>query len=573
MKLTEIIRRNRELGAALSGEKYTVAIISNITVNQLKEVLELTLREQGINAAVEIGDYDSVVQDSERFSNANAVVVFWEPGNLIDGLIDKIYTISQSQLLLLQERVKSEIDLVLKNLASTSLVLINEFSSLLFETNVLKNGPLKNLCNSLNTTLQGQTAGNAILVDTGYVIAKTGIKAAKDLRMFHSSKALYTLDFFKNYADTISPAIKAATGRIKKVIALDCDNTLWGGILGEDGEENIQMNDNTLNGKAYKEVQTILRSLQSEGVLLALCSKNNLAEVDKILSHHPDMILKEEHIIAKRINWQDKASNLRELSASLNLGLDSFIFIDDSSFEIGLIQKELPQVLCVQVPANLSEYSSAIRELRKDFFSLSTTADDHLKTEQYQVEQQRKSHSAQFNSTEEYLASLELGVSIQWKDKMPVPRASQMTQKTNQFNLTTRRYTEIDISKMQADNDFTIAVLSVTDRYGDYGVSGMAIIKADHKNASATMDSFLMSCRVIGRNVEYAFFDIIVEKLLKDGVKTLRAEYVPTAKNKQVEKFYESIGMRILLETELNKEYAMTLEEYKPKKIAYITVL
>ena len=573
MKLTEIIRRNRELGASLTGEKYTVAILSNITVNQLKEVLELTLREEGINATVEIGDYDSVVQDSEKFSNANAVVLFWEPGNLIDGLTDKIYTISQSQLLLLQERVQSEIDLVLKNLDSTSLVLINKFSSLLFETNALKNGPLKNLCNSLNTALKGKTAGNTILVDTGYVIAKTGIKAAKDLRMFHSSKALYTLDFFKNYADAITPAIKAATGHIKKVIALDCDNTLWGGILGEDGEENIQMNENTLNGKAYKEVQTILRSLQSEGVLLVLCSKNNLADVNKVLSQHPDMILKEEHIIAKRINWQDKASNLRELSASLNLGLDSFIFIDDSSFEIGLILKELPQVLCVQVPANLSEYSSAIRELRKDFFSLSTTAEDHRKTEQYQVEQQRKNHSVQFNSTEDYLASLELRVSLEWNDKIPVPRASQMTQKTNQFNLTTRRYTEIDIIKMRADNDFAIAVLSVTDRYGDYGVSGMAIIKVDHINASATMDSFLLSCRVIGRNVEYAFFDSIVEKLLKDGVKTMKAEYLPTAKNKQVEKFYDSIGMRILLETELNKEYAIMLEEYKPKKIAYITIL
>lgn len=573
MKLTEIIRRNRELGASLTGEKYNIAILSNITVNQLKEVLELTLREQGINAMVEIGDYDTIVQDSERFSNANAVVIFWEPDNLIDGLSDKIYTLTQLQLLLLQERVQSEIDLVLKNLASTSLVLINEFSSFLFETNVLKNSPLKNLCNSLNTILQGKIADNTILVDTGYVIAKTGIKAAKDLRMFHSSKALYTLDFFKNYANAITPAIKAATGHIKKVIALDCDNTLWGGILGEDGEDNIQMNENTLNGKAYKEVQTILRSLQSEGVLLALCSKNNLADVDKVLSQHPDMILKDEHIIEKRINWQDKASNLRELSVSLNMGLDSFIFIDDSSFEIGLIQKELPQVLCLQVPSNLSEYSSVIRELRKEFFSLSTTAEDHHKTEQYRIEQQRRSQSAQFSSTEEYLASLELVVSIHWKDKIPVPRVSQMTQKTNQFNLTTRRYTEIDISNMRANSDFEIAVLSVTDRYGDYGISGMAIVKLDHKNASAKVDSFLMSCRVIGRNVEYTFFDSIVEKLLNDGINTMKAEFIPTAKNKQVENFYESVGMRMLLETELKKDYAMTLEEYKPKKIAYITVL
>ena len=572
MKLTEILKKNRELGLTLKGEKYNIAIISNITVNQLKEVLELMLREQGINAIVEVGDYDSIVQDSKRFSNANAVIVFWEVDNLIEGFANKVYSMSQEQLQALQEKVQSEIDLVLRNLCTTSLVLINYFSSLLFEANSLRTGPLKNICNSLNDTLRDKTGHNQILVDIDYILAKTGLSLSKDLRMYHSSKSLFTLNFFKNYAHAIAPAIKASTGNVKKIIALDCDNTLWGGILGEEGEEGIQMNEVTMNGKVYKEAQTILLGMQSVGVLLALCSKNNLSDVENILRGHDDMILKEEHLVAKRVNWQDKASNLRELAISLNLGLDSFIFIDDSSFEIGLIQEQLPQVLCIQVPFNLSEYPTVLRELRQEFFSLSKTAEDYRKTEIYRLEQHRKDQTAQFNSTEEYLASLELKIKVLWNQEIPVPRASQMTQKTNQFNFTTRRYTEADIRRMLNDSRFEIAVFSLEDKYGDYGMSAMMIIETDHPNASASIDSFLMSCRIIGRNVEYAFFDILIKRLLNKEIKSLQAEYITTAKNKQVENFYDFVGMQIAYEKETGKLYEMPLNLYRPHNISYINI-
>jgi FkbH-like protein len=573
MKLTEILKRNRELGLTLKGKKYNIAIISNVTVNQLKEVLELMLREQGINAIVEIGDYNSIIQDSKRFSNANAVIVFWEVGNLIEGFADKVYSMSQVQLQSIQEKVQSEIDLVLRNLSTTSLVLMNYFSSLLFEPNSLRTGPLKNICNILNDTLRDKTGYNQILVDIDYILAKTGLSLSRDLRMYHSSKSLFTLDFFKNYSHAVAPAFKAATGNVKKIIVLDCDNTLWGGILGEEGEEGIQMNDITLNGKAYKEAQTILLGMQSEGVLLALCSKNNLSDVENVLNGHSDMILKEEHLVAKRVNWQDKASNLRELAINLNLGLDSFIFIDDSLFEIGLIQEQLPQVLCIQVPVNLSEYPTVIRELRKEFFSLSKTAEDDRKTEMYKLEQKRKNQTAQFNSTEEYLASLELKMNILWNEEIPVPRASQMTQKTNQFNFTTLRYTETDIRGMLNDSKFEIAVFSLEDKYGDYGISGIIIIETDPPNASASIDSFLMSCRIIGRNVEYAFFDILVQRLLNKGIKSLQAEYIPTSKNKQVENFYDFIGMQKIYEKENRKRYEMSLNLYKYQNISYISII
>ena len=571
MKFTEILKRNRELSLKPAGNEYAIGLISNITISQLKEVLELTLREGGINADVVVGDYDAIVQDSSRFSESHAVLVFWEAVNLVEDLHGKAYLMPSEDLDALAERVVSEMDFVLRNLKSTPLVLINRFSSALFYADPLREGPLSNLCKRLNEALESKVASNQIIVDLDAVLAKVSLGASVDFRQFQSSKALYSFEFFKAYAEAVKPAFMAVTGRAKKVLALDCDNTLWGGIVGEDTYSDIQMSDATLKGNVFREVQTILRGLRKEGVLLALCSKNNPSDVDKVLSEHPDMVLKEDDLVAKRVNWQDKATNLRELATELNLGLDSFVFLDDSAFEVGLIQKELPQVKCVQVPQNLSEYPALMRELRREFLTLSKTAEDQRKTEMYRQDQRRKDQASQFKSIDEYLASLGLKLTIFWGTQIPVSRAAQMTQKTNQFNLTTRRYTEADIQRMLIDPAYTLGVFSVADRYGDYGVTGMIIIRQDKDSpGSAVIDSFLMSCRVIGRNVEYAFFDEVVHTLRAGGINNLRGEYLATDKNNQVERFYDKFGFELTFDTDKGREYKICLQNYKPQYIQYI---
>jgi len=570
MKYTDILKRNKELGQELTSEKYKIALISNITITQLKEVLELSLREIGINAEVTLSDYDAIVQESHRFSNFNAVVIFWELINIVDGLQSKIYLMDQDEINRLANKVESEIDMVLRNTKNVPLVIINQFSASLIDNCPLKQGPLNILGDYLNKELRSKVISSQVILDINSIFSNIGIDKSRDLRQFHTSKILYSIDFFRKYCKTTLPAFLAVNGKTKKVLVLDCDNTLWDGIIGEDGESGIQMSDVTAKGKIFKEVQTILLGMQKEGVLLALCSKNNEEDVNKIFKNHPDILIRDNHIVSKKINWQDKARNITEIAEELNLGLDSFVFIDDSNFEVGLVRQELPMVETIQVPANLTEYPILMKELKMLFFSLSNTNEDKNKTEMYLQERQRKEQLKIHDSIDNYLSSLGLTLSIHWNQEISVSRAAQMTQKTNQFNLTTRRYTESDILRMLEDPEYFIATFSVSDQFGDYGVTGMSIIQI--KNSSAIIDSLLMSCRVIGRNIEIAFFDEIVKFLLEKKIKTLLGSYLRTPKNKQVGSFYEELGFKSTKINELQTDFMIQLEDYKARNISYIKI-
>lgn len=555
------------------GDDYHVAVLSNIVMSQLVEVLEFQLRRQGIKAKVTVGDYDNIVQDSQRFKDFDAVVVFWEIANLVDGLHASVDTLSAQEFSALAERGEMEINLVLGNLIHVPLVLFNRFSSLVFSVDDLRPGSLTNLADRLNFALEEHASANKIIVNLDKIMAKVGLDDATDFRQFQSSKALYTIDLLKAYAGAVTPAFRAATGRSKKVLVLDCDNTLWFGVLGEDGEGGIQIGGTSLKGKIFAEVQQILLGFRNQGVLLAICSKNNPKDVDMVLATHPDLILRSDDFAARMVNWQDKATNLRALSAELNLGLDSFVFVDDSPFELGLIEKDLPMVKCFQVPNNLSEYPSLVRTIKQEFFSLSRTLEDDQRTKLYHQEQQRKSRTVQFDSIDEYLASLKLRLTIFWNEDIPVSRAAQMSQKTNQFNLTTRRYTEADIQRMLLDTDYTLAVFSLADDYGDYGVVGMVIIKLEGASpCRAVIDSFLMSCRVIGRKVEYVFFDEVVQRCRQMGITELRAEYLATEKNSQVARFYDDMKFDPISVGEKRKEYLARLAKYEQQNIGYISI-
>lgn len=559
------------MGSVLAGDKYEIAILSNITVSQLKEIIELKLRESAINAHVTIGDYDAIVQGSRQAADANATIIFWEACNFVPGFQSKIDLMPSQDIDALADRVEGEIAMVLRNLATAPLVLINRFSSMLFEPTPLAAGPLARLCRRLNSTLESKAGPNHILVDLDAVIAEAGISHAADFRQYQSAMALYSIDFCKAYAKAVVPALMAATGHVRKIVVLDCDNTIWAGILGEDGEDGIEMSDASLKGKVFKEVQTILAGLQKSGVLLALCSKNNPVDVDRVLASHPDMVLGEKNLVCKKVNWRDKVTNLREMAQELNLGLDSFIFVDDSEFELGLIRKDLPQVECIHVPPNLSEYPGMMRKLRHRMLKLSWTVEDSRKTEMYRQENRRKQLSSQFESIEEYLSSLGLQLDISWDMQIPVARAAQLSQKTNQFNLTTRRYTEADIRRMLSDSAFILATFAVSDRYGDYGVVGLTIIRrGGDAGRSAEIDTLLMSCRVIARNVEYAFFDELVRVLKMRGIEKLRAEYLGTAKNSLVSRLYDDLGFELKEISNMDRRYQADLHGLIPRNLDYI---
>ena len=572
LKYSEILAGNRELGRYAVGRPYRIALLSNIVINQLGEILEYMLRRQGINADVIYGSFDNIVQDTIQLKDVDAAVVFWEVANLVEDFSSKSAAMGEDQLDLLVERVEREMEMAIRNLQDIPLVLFNRFSALLFEHDDLRDGVLQRLSNRLNAFLDRIVYHHQIIVKTDWVIAKVGLAVAADFRQFQSTKALYSIEFLKTYADYVVPAFLAVTGKQRKILVLDCDNTLWGGVLGEDGDSQIQMNSSTRCGRIFREVQQILQGFHKRGILLALCSKNNAVDVNRILTLHPDMVLRDSDFVNKKINWQDKASNLRQMSEELNVGLDSFVFVDDSSFEIGLVQDELPQVKSIRVPETLSDYPSALRRMVRDFFVFSYTSEDLHKTEMYRQEQVRVETKARFESLDDYLISLGLVVRVAWNEAISVERVSQLTLKTNQFNLTTRRYAEADIARMLSDEHFIVTSFAVSDRYGDYGTTGLAIIKLMPDGVSACIDTILMSCRVIGRKVELAFFDFLVVKLQAMGFEKLYAEYFKTQKNDQVSLYYDTLSFYKIQECSDMKSYVLNLDDYRRSGINYIEV-
>jgi FkbH-like protein len=295
--------------------------------------------------------------------------------------------------------------------------------------------------------------------------------------------------------------------------------------------------------------------------------------VDEVIKSHADMQLRDEHITINKSNWTDKATNLKEIAQELNIGLDSLVFVDDSSFEINLIREQLPEITVLQVPERLYEYPKMLRENSGLFYNLSLTAEDSKKIEMYKHLVKRESIKKEFTDIEDYLSSLELKITIFENDESIIPRMSQMSQKTNQFNLTTKRYTEGDIRNFIDDLDSNVYAFSVADKFGDSGVTGLCIVSDNSNNESAEIGTLLMSCRIIGRNIEYAFMDYIIGKTKEKRISAIKAKYVKTQKNEQVKEFYDKCGFKLVDGDESKINYALSLMDYKPRKIKYIEVI
>lgn len=573
LKYSKILELNKQLGNALKSNAYNIAVLSNITIHQIKKICEYYLRKEGINANIKMGDYDNIVQDSVKYSKSNLVIIFWELCNIIDGLQYKAELFSNGQVDAILEKAKREIDLVLENLENTSLVLFNQFTSIPFSGRTIGETNLNQLADLLNRYVEDKTPANVKLVDLEKVIANIGIKNSLDLRYYYSSKALYTIDFFKSYSNYIKPYIMSANGKNKKAIIFDCDNTLWRGILGEDGFDNIEMSAKTKGGAIFSEIQSIALALHNRGILIGLCSKNNPGDVNKVIKSHPDMQLRNEHILINKSNWSDKVTNLLDIATELNIGIESLVFVDDSSFEVNLIKQQLPQVTVIQVPERLYDYPRILRENLDLFYSLSFTVEDTQKAKMYKQQLQREGVKKGYADIEEYLASLELKVRVYVDNENIIPRMSQMSQKTNQFNLTTRRYTEADIGNFIFNPASKVFAFSVVDKFGDSGVTGLCIINIEEEYMqTADIDTFLMSCRIIGRNIEYLFMDFLINYLEDIGVRNIRASFIKTPKNEQVHDFFDRCSFPIINSDSKIEEYLLDVRDYKPKDLDYIEI-
>lgn len=395
-------------------------------------------------------------------------------------------------------------------------------------------------------TLLRDNVRSSIFIDLDEILAQLGRERFFDARYWYSSRFPFSAAAAREIARRVAAIGAVIKHPRAKVIVLDADNTLWGGIIGEDGMQGIALGPD-YPGNAYVAFQRRLLDLQQRGFILAMCSKNNEADVDQVLKEHPHQLLREEHFVARRVNWLPKPQNLEALAEELNVGLDSFIFVDDSEHECLAVRRALPQVEVVRAPAHpLGMPACLDRVARLEILSL--TAEDRAKTQMYAQERQRKELERDVvqrgGDVVSYLRSLEMRMRISLDDARQIARLAQLTQKTNQFNLTTRRYSEEQIRVyIESDRDI-VGHFTLTDRFGNSGVVGLTILRRTDP-ATAVLDTFLMSCRVIGRGAESAFLEALLREISAQGVRKVVGEFVPTAKNSLVAGFLASHGFEL----------------------------
>jgi FkbH-like protein len=327
-------------------------------------------------------------------------------------------------------------------------------------------------------------------------------------------------------------------GAVCKVLAVDLDNTLWGGILGEDGIDGIKLGLEH-PGATYRAIQRAILDIHQRGVLLAVCSKNNRDEGMAALQNHPEMILRPEHFAAFRINWQDKAQNIREIAAELNLGIDSIAFLDDNPVERERVRTDIPEVKVIALPDQPQGFAAALRDCPY-FERLTLSAEDREHTRMYHEQQKRTELATSVTSLEDFYRSLDQEVVITPVAADSIQRVAQLTQKTNQFNITTRRYTEQQIEEMAAQPGCGVYGVRVKDRFGDNGLVGVMITKSNGEVCE--IDTMLLSCRVIGRTVETAMLGFLSDVSKSAGVRELQGWFIPTKKNAPVRELFPSHG-------------------------------
>ncbi|HKI03234.1 MAG TPA: HAD-IIIC family phosphatase [Thermoanaerobaculia bacterium] len=380
--------------------------------------------------------------------------------------------------------------------------------------------------------------------DADRLASRFGKDRLVDRRMYYLAKMEWSPAFLGCVAGELVRHTRAAQGRARKCLVLDLDNTLWGGVVGEDGPAGVKLGHGDPEGEAFLDLHHRLKALQAQGVLLAVCSKNNPGDVHELFDSRPELPLKLADFAAVEISWEPKHEGLKKIAAALNLGTDSLVFVDDNPAETSLIAQMLPEVKTVLLPRDPAEYATLLDRLT-DFERTAVLEDDARKTAQYHEHRQRQELQAAAGDLATYLASLRTELAISRARRDDLPRIHQLFTKTNQFNLTTQRYTPAEVERFIASPICELWVARGRDRFGDLGTVGVVLLKRDGR--IVYIDSFLMSCRAMGRGIETALMNHLKHRLLDEpGHLELRGRFVPTAKNKPVETFYEDQGFRLL---------------------------
>lgn len=383
--------------------------------------------------------------------------------------------------------------------------------------------------------------GAAALLDVAALADLVGRARWFDAAQWHRAKLPFALDLVPLYADHVGRLLGALRGKARKCLVLDLDNTLWGGVIGDDGVEGIRLGQGSAEGEAFLAIQEAALALKARGVVLAVCSKNEDDAARLPFRHHPDMALKEEDIAVFVANWSDKATNLAHIAKVLNIGTDALVFLDDNPAERARVRQMLPEVAVPELPEDPAFYPAAL--LQAGYFETAgLSADDAARAEQYRANAARAAAAETIGDYGAYLASLGMECDLRPFDAAGRTRIAQLINKSNQFNLTTRRYTEAEVAAMEADPALFTLQVRLADRFGDNGMISVLIFRKGPEEWFC--DTWLMSCRVLGRRVEEAALAAVAAAARAEGAQALAGEYIPTAKNRMVAEHFARLGFR-----------------------------
>ena len=553
-KLSHYIVTARSLDTkfANSTKKIKIALLGSFTLNGLETTLRVKCATNKIACQTYVAGYNQYHQETldpeselYKFSPDISFLIL-DIRSILGNLFYSPYSVSASaRREFVQKQAKEIIDIAKgflekskSKLVITNFVIPTYSPFGIFETKAEYS--LQDMVKDLNSLMveESRKTPSLYVYDFNGFVTRYGENNIFDFRQFHYGDIKVALDYIPYLAEDLMGYVKPATGRNRKCIVLDLDNTLWGGIVGEDGFDGIKLGPKS-PGSAYIEFQRHLLSLHRRGIILAINSKNNPDDALKVIREHPYMVLHEENFACVKINWNDKISNMRQIAAELNIGLDSMVFFDDDPVSRELMSKMLPEVVTVELPTDPSLYAPTIMRMN-DFNVLNITTEDMKRGEMYLQQRKTAELQSRTSNLEEFLSQLGTRIKIKKVDSFTIPRVSQLILKTNQFNLTTHRYQEEDIRRLSRDDRALIGCAHVEDKFGDNGITGAFIVFKDP--AVWTVDTFLLSCRVMGRGVEDAMMSYILSEAKKEGIKTVRAQYLPTSKNKPCEPFLEKYG-------------------------------
>ncbi len=584
----ELVKSARKLPKTAAPHPVRVALLGDCALQQTRSLLEVLLRRSGVEAEVFEAPFDTIDPlvldpDSALYQFKPDFVVFVNAAqrfrhDLFLAGKDGARNVGESAPPAGAAR-RAFLDQTVETLVRRWRAVGAHSQATVLQTNLVT--PLERTFGQFEHTIPHSTTAivaalnhrlseearkrpSTFLVDVDFVAASLGKLRWFDERLWTLAKTPCALECLPHLVQAIVDIVCACRGAVVKCVVLDLDNTLWGGVIGDDGLDGIRLG-HLGEGEAFVAFQAYLKQLPARGILLAVCSKNDREAAMLPFSNHADMVLREEDIAVFVANWENKADNIRSIARELNIGLDTIVFLDDNPFERNLVRELCPEVIVPELPEDPAEYVRAISEWNL-FETTSFSETDEKRAELYRQRAEGEAARADFTSLEGYLRSLEMVATIGRFDAYHLPRIAQLLQRSNQFNLTTRRYSVAECEALMGDRACYPFHLSLRDKLGDHGLIAVAILRQTPE--AVHVDSLLMSCRVLKRGVEELALHTMVEYAKKVGRSLLTAEYIPTAKNGMVKELYDGFGFeRTETAPDGTVRYALRVDQYRPREI------